>query len=201
MANANNTTRLIAAPNLPISPVQFDQRFMDQYSNVLRLFFNATTNAVNAPKPHAIFYDTTTQTNPVASAANLVTYNSVGDSHRIYLGDTPSRITVAEAGVYNFQFSAQLDKTGGGADSVYIWFRQNGIDIPNSATKVVISGPNSEVVPSWNYLVTMGAGDYFELVWSSADANVVLAAMAASAPVPEVPSIIMTVTHVSNIVV
>lgn len=201
MANVNNTTRLITPPNLPIAPVTIDQRFVDQYSNVLRLFFNATTNAINAPKPHAIFYDTTTQTNPVSSAVNLVTYNSVGDSHRIYIGDTPSRITVAEAGVYNFQFSAQLDKSGGGADTVYIWFRQNGINIPYSATKVVIDGPNSEIVPAWNYLLTMGAGDYFELVWSAADTGVVLAAVAAASPVPAVPSVIMTVTYVSNIVV
>jgi hypothetical protein len=28
------------SPNVPAAPLQYDQAFMDQYTNVLRLFFN-----------------------------------------------------------------------------------------------------------------------------------------------------------------
>jgi hypothetical protein len=30
----------IAAPNLPLAPAEWDRRFQDQYSNILRLYFN-----------------------------------------------------------------------------------------------------------------------------------------------------------------
>lgn len=36
------------APNLPIGPVEYSQRFQDQYSNVLRLYFNEIDNALAA---------------------------------------------------------------------------------------------------------------------------------------------------------
>jgi hypothetical protein len=36
------------APNLPIGPVEYSQRFQDQYSNILRLYFNEVDNALAA---------------------------------------------------------------------------------------------------------------------------------------------------------
>ena len=36
----------IAAPNLPLAPDQWDRRFQDQYSNVLRLYFNRLDNFI-----------------------------------------------------------------------------------------------------------------------------------------------------------
>ncbi len=111
---------------------------------------------------------------------------------------TASRVYVDVGGVYNFQFSAQLDKTGGGATVVYIWPRINGVNIPHSATKIVIDGPNAEIVPAWNFMLTVSGGDYFELAWQSSDTNVVILEEAASGNIPEIPSIILTVQWVSN---
>jgi hypothetical protein len=34
----------VAAPSLPLAPDQWDRRFQDQYSNVLRLYFNRLDN-------------------------------------------------------------------------------------------------------------------------------------------------------------
>ena len=47
-----------------------------------------------------------------------------------------SRLVVEESGVYNIQFSAQFHHTSGGGsgETVFVWFRKNGTDIPNSAT-------------------------------------------------------------------
>ena len=188
----------VSPPNLPVAPQEYERRYQDQFANVLRLFFNSVSNNLNAPIPYASYYDTTTQTNPVADDVNLFTYNSVISEFQVQRGKPTSKIYVANSGVYNFQFSAQLDKTGGGATVVYIWPRINGVNVPNSATKIVIDGPNAEIVPAWNFMLTVSGGDYFELAWQSSDTDVVILEEAASGNIPEIPSIILTVQWVSN---
>jgi len=188
----------IASPNLPISPATWDQRFQDQFANVLRLFFTRLTNKVNAPIPHASYYDTTTQTNPVANTVNLFTYNSVESEYQVTRGVPTSKIFFTNTGLYNIQFSAQLDKTGGGKDSIFIWPRINGVNVPDSATKVVIQGSTDEVVAAWNFLLVLKAGDYFELAWQSNDTDLVILAQSAASNYPGIPSIILTATWVSN---
>jgi hypothetical protein len=190
--------RGIAPPNLPIATNQYERNYQDQLTNVLRLFFSQIANRINSPLPHASYFDTTTQTNSGANQVNLFTYNSVESEFQITRGVPTSKIFVNDTGVYNFQFSAQLDKTGGGASVVYIWPRINGINVPNATTKVVIDGPNNEIVPAWNFVLIMEAGDYFELAWQSSDPAVVILAEAAASNYSAIPSIIMTVTWVSN---
>ena len=187
----------ITPPNLPIAPAAYEQRYQDQFANILRLFFNRITNKVNSPLPHASYFDTTTQPNPVADAVNLFTYNSVVSQYQITRSTPTSRIFVNQTGVYNFQFSAQLDKTGGSASAVYIWPRINGVNLPDSATKIVIDGPNSEIVAAWNFVLVLEANDYFELAWQSDDTDVVIPYVAASGNIPAIPSIILTVSWVS----
>ena len=188
----------IAAPNLPVAPNVYERRYQDQFSNALRLFFNNLTNEMNSPLPHGAYYDTTTQTNPVADAVNLFTYNSVTSEFQMARGKPTSKIYVNDTGLYNFQFSAQLDKSGGSATDVYIWPRVNGVNVPDSATKIVIDGPNNEVVPAWNFHLVMQAGDYFELAWQSADTDVIILAQGPASNYPGIPSIILTVNWVSN---
>lgn len=192
----------VTPPNLPIAPAAYEQRYQDQFMNVLRLFFNRITAKINAPIPHGSFYDTTTQTNPVANAVNLMKINSTynaGDGTQYAVKKDTTRIYITQSGVYNIQFSAQLDKTGGGASPVYIWIRVNGQDVTHSATKVVIDGPNSEMVAAWNWVLTLGSNDYIEIAWSSPDTNVILAEIPRSGVVPEIPSVIWTVTYVSAV--
>jgi len=202
-----SATRPIAAPNLPTAPNEYQQRYQDQLNNINRLYSNTVANAINSPYPFGSFYSTITQTNPVANTRNLMTLDSTVYNYNVSLGGattsaTPpsySRIYVANTGVYNIQFSAQADKTGGGADLLYIWLRLNGVDVAASAGKVVISGPNAEAIPAWNYVIVMNEGDYVELAWSSSDTTMVLAAVAASSPVPAIPSVIATIVWVSNL--
>jgi hypothetical protein len=190
--------RGVVPPNLPVAPTDYQVRYQDQLTNILRLFFSQMANRVNSPTAHASYFDTTTQTNPVADAVNIFTYNSVVTQQAITRGVPTSRIFVAQTGIYNFQFSAQLDKTGGSASAVYIWPRINGVNLPDSATKIVIDGPNSEIVPAWNFVLVLEANDYFELAWQSSDTNVVIPYVAATGNIPAIPSIILTVTWVSN---
>jgi hypothetical protein len=195
-------TENVVPPNLPVAPVDYQQRYQDQFANVLRLFFTRLTSKVNAPVPHGSFYDTTTQTNPVASAVNLMRLNSVyGSSNdtQYAIKKNTDRIYITQTGVYNIAFSAQLDKTGGGADNVFIWIRVNGQNVAHSATKIVIDGPNNEIVAAWNWVLTLANKDYIELAWQSPDTNVVLLAVPASGNIPEIPSVILTVTWVSAV--
>jgi len=191
--------RGITPPNLPVAPREYEQRYQDQFSNTLKLFFNTIATEINAPVGNASYFDTTTQTNPVVDEVNLFTYDSVLSEFQVQRGVPTSKIYVANTGLYNIQFSAQLDKTGGGATSVYIWPRINGQNVANSATKVVIDGPNSEIVPAWNFLLPLKTGDYFELAWQSSDIDVVILAEPESGNVPGIPSIILTVTYVSRL--
>ena len=105
-----------------------------------------------------------------------------------------SRVYVDRANVYNIQFSAQLDKSSASKGDVYIWLRYNGTDVASSATQVTLGGSNAATVAAWNFLLSMNAGDYFELMWSTNDTACVIKAATASSPVPAIPSIILTVT-------
>lgn len=192
----------VTPPNLPIAPAAYEQRYQDQFANVLRLFFNRISNKVNAPVPHGSFYDTTTQTNPVANAVNLMQINSVydaGDGTQYAIKKDTTRVYITQTGVYNIAFSAQLDKTGGSASDVFIWIRVNGQNVAHSATKIVIDGPNNEIVAAWNWVLTLKSRDYIELAWQSPDTAVVLLAAPASGNIPEIPSVILTVTWISAV--
>jgi hypothetical protein len=69
-----------------------------------------------------------------------MTFNTTDAANGVTIGSPTSRIVVAEQGVYNVQFSAQLDKTSGAAANIYIWLRKNGTNVLNTASKVAIQG-------------------------------------------------------------
>lgn len=145
-------------------------------------------------KRYGVFHSTQLQTAAAINTAYPMTLNTTDISFGVYTGTPNSRVYIDTEGFYNFQFSAQLDKTSGGTGLVFIWARVNGIDIPDSATQIRIQGNNAETVAAWNFVLQINAGDYFELVWSTDDTSCHILASAASAPVPAIPSLILTVT-------
>lgn len=145
-------------------------------------------------KRNGAFYDTTTQSAAVINTAYPITLNSITLSDGVYIGTPTSRVYVDRIGTYNFQFSLQLNKTTATAKNVFIWYRVNGANVANSASGVTLPGSSSTVVAAWNFVVELNAGDYFELVWSTDDTGCQIYAAAASAPVPAIPSVILTVT-------
>ncbi|UCH49094.1 MAG: hypothetical protein JSU95_04695, partial [Betaproteobacteria bacterium] len=140
------------------------------------------------------FYDTTTQTAAAINTAYAMTLNSTDLSFGVTIGSPTSRVYVDNAGIYNIQFSAQLDKTTGGTSITYIWLRHNGVDVVDSAGQIRIQGNNAETIAAWNYLLQMNAGDYFELMWATDDTNTQILSEVASAVHPAIPSVIITVT-------
>ena len=145
-------------------------------------------------KRYGVFHSTVTQTAAAINTAYPMTLNTTDISFGVYIGTPTSRVYIDTEGFYNFQFSAQLHKTVGGVGAIYIWARVNGVDIPDSATKIRIQGNNAETVGAWNFVLAVNAGDYFELVWSTDDTSCEILALPASAPHPAIPSLILTVT-------
>lgn len=142
------------------------------------------------------FYDTTTQTAAAANTAYAITYNTTDLSEGVRLrSPSTSEVEIDTEGVYDFQFSVQLDKISGGTARFWIWFRLNGTDIPNSASEVQIQGNDAEIFSSANLFLDLKAGDYVELMWAVSDTSVQLQYKPAAAPVPAIPSIILTVSN------
>lgn len=186
------------APNLPLSPEEYSRSVSDQLNNVLRLYFNQQDTAMQQVlvgfNVCGVFYDTQTRTAPLANTAYPIPLDTIIFQYGMYRDETiKSRIYVERDGVYNFQFSSQLDHLSGGKHVIYIWFRRNGVDVPYSASKIVIDGPDDERVAAWNYFMALSAGDYFELVMETDSTDVVLASFPATAVHPAIPSTIITV--------
>jgi hypothetical protein len=141
------------------------------------------------------FYDTTTQLGTTINTAKAITFNTTDLSNGVYIGSPTSRIYVDTPGIYNYDMSFQLDKTSGGTGEFYIWFRLNGTNVANSASYIQIQGNDAEIFSSLNYFFDLNAGDYVEIMFSVSDLSVEVAAFPAVAPVPAIPSIILTVAN------
>lgn len=148
---------------------------------------------------YGAFYSTATQTNAGVTTANVITFDTTSAASGVSLA-SGSRMTVSSAGIYNLQFSAQLDKTDAGDDVIDIWLAINGTAAVWSNTRVTLHGNNAKHVAAWNFLVDLDAGNYCELVWHSSDIDMrLLAEAAATSPTrPAVPSVIATIYKVSG---
>lgn len=274
-----------AVPNLPLGPENYDRRYQDQFSNVLRLYFNQLRNALSAlfnsqggsglSFPNGAFHQdgntvltgamTNTSTTAIQvvstagfpSAGNLLigselvsyttktattfdgtvtrgVYGSTNVSHAIGVNVTDamgvvsastarvipftstdysngvalnavdtSHIVFSVEARYNIQFSIQFFNVDSSDDIVTVWFRQNGVDVPQSAGRSAIAkktgtGPGLLIV-GWNQILDIYVNDYIELCFSSMTGNTVVASFPAqTSPVtPVSPAVILTVTFVS----
>lgn len=145
---------------------------------------------------YGAFSDTTDQFAAVVNTAYGITFNTTGLSRGVRVGSPTSRIYVDKTGVFNFQFSLQLDKSSSAVGNVYVWARVNGVDVANSATKVAVQGSTAETVAAWNFVLQLNNGSYFELMWSTDDTGCHILHEPASSPVPAIPSAILTVSEV-----
>jgi hypothetical protein len=202
-----NRYRPVVAPRLPSAPVEYNAQYQEQFMNILRLYFNQLDNLTGVligdnggrflRLPYGSFSDSTTQTAAATGTAYAVTFNTTEYSNGVAVSTPTSRILITDPGYYNFQFSLQLDKSSGATGHTYIWPRINGTNVPRSASEVAIQGTAAETIAAWNFVLEMQAGQYFELMWSVDDTNIQIKAVAAAAPVPAIPSAILTVTFVS----
>ena len=146
---------------------------------------------------YAMMYDTTNHVAAAPNTAYAITFNTTAYARGIRRGSPTSRILCNRPGIYNFTFSAQLDKTSGGTANVWMWGRVNGVDIADSASRQQIQGNNAEAIMTVNFYAQMSNGDYFELMYAVDDVSVYILAETATAFAPAVPSVILTVNQVN----
>lgn len=160
-------------------------------------------NGINGLVPaYGSFRDTTTQQVDSVNTPKAMTFNQItpglnGVTANGVSVEFSSHIKVARTGTYNVQFSAQLTKTDSGNDTMDIWLRRNGVDVPISNSEITITASLRQVATS-NYIIDLAAGDYLELMYSSADiATRILAIAPGTGPTrPAGPSITVAITQV-----
>jgi hypothetical protein len=128
-----------------------------------------------------------------ANVSQSVYFDTTGPQFGVSLVDN-TKLTVANSGTYNIQFSSQL-LADTGADNTFIWFKKNGTNIAGSATQIELEN-NQENVVTVNILDTANANDYYEIAWQNTNGDAVLLYEPASGNVPSIPSVITTVTQV-----
>jgi hypothetical protein len=128
-----------------------------------------------------------------------MSFNTTDLSNGISIsGSDNSKIKFYNNGVYNIQFSAQIDKTNSSNHKLYIWLAKNGTNVAYSNTAVAIfGGSNEESVAAWNFYTQASVGDYYQLLMATTDSNVLIQAdPSPSGSIPAIPSIILTVGRV-----
>jgi hypothetical protein len=146
------------------------------------------------------FYDTTNQT----GVANSVLTMNIGNSDAWNSGvsiTSGNRISIANPGVYNIAFSAQMVKTSGNsATHAHIWLSQNGTDVPITGSQIGFPSNSVYVVAAWNFFFkTTVVNEYVQLKWeinSNVDNGVVIQSAVAVGDIPAIPGLIVTVNQV-----
>lgn len=204
-------------PDLPNPQDRYERLTVAQTNAAIRTFFLRIRNVFQAllgPRggkyintPYGAFQDTTDQT-ATANTATVMTFNTTDFANGVSVVSN-SKLTVAQAGIYNLQFSAQFQNTDSQLHDVSIWLRQDasgaGVDVAGSTG--FISVPNSHggidghIIVGWNYYVTLNANDFVEIWWSTPSTSVTIQAYAAgtSPTRPTTASVVATLTFVSNL--
>jgi hypothetical protein len=213
-----NRYRPVVQPRLPAAPPQYDAQFIEQYSNILRLYFNQLDNLTGVllgesggrfvQFPYGAFSSDQDQTT-TANTATLMTLNTTDFSNDVSIAS--SKIRVVNAGIYNLQFSAQFQNTDNAIQDISIWLRQGSgsgasTDIVGStgfvsipARKSASAGEEAHEIIGWNYYLQMAADDYVEIYWSTTLASVTIQHYAAgtSPTRPSTQSVVATLSFVS----
>jgi len=189
LATGNATTTTISDPRI------------SRDSMILLVPKSAAAFADTAP--YGAFQDSTDQTAASTTVAYPMTFNTTDFSNGVYLSNS-SRMNVRNAGIYNVQFSVQLENTDNAQHDVDIWFRKNGTNITASNSKFTVPARKSasiygHVIGAINYFVELAANDYVEIVWRAENTNLSLEQTPAeSSPTrPATPSVIATMQYVA----
>ena len=156
------------------------------------------------------FYDTTTQTAASTTTAYPILINTTAEAIDLSIqNDTssnPTLITFAVAGVYNVQYSIQFTSSDTSIHNVNVWLRKNGTtsadDVAYSNSLYAITSKhgsiNGQMIAAINYVLSLSAGDYLQLMWQTENTNVYLETIAAGTTptTPVSPAIILTACQV-----
>ena len=144
--------------------------------------------------PYARFSDTTTQVATAINTPYAVTFNTTDIAREFTRGTPTSRIIAEVSGLYLYNFTLQIASSSASKKEVWIWARKNGVDVPNSASRISITGNDEYKVVGWGFEISMMDGDYFELMRAVSDTAVSVVAPPQPSFCPAVPSATLIVT-------
>ena len=153
--------------------------------------------------PYGSFSDLTSQTATSTTAAYVMTFDTTDFALGMSLV-SGSRITVGYSGLYNFQFSSQFINTSFQIEDVSVWFRVNGVDVPNSNGEFTILNKrgftNGGLIGAFNIFLELAKDSYVEIMWRTSSLSVSMPYIApqTSPTRPATPSVICTVSYVST---
>ena len=109
-------TQLLAGPNITLSPTNGKGQVTVSATLSGSTIFNTATGSYGS------FYDTTIQTNPVANIPRSMSFDSTDITNGVSISGSASPfntyIKTTNAGIYDIQFSAQVEKTDSGTDDI-----------------------------------------------------------------------------------
>jgi hypothetical protein len=211
-----------AVPALPITKPEFSALYLNQLNNVLRLYFNLLNNAVVELNsaildletggggsilnfPYGAFSSDVSQSTTI-NTTTLLTLNTTDYANSVSIVN--SQMTVAKAGIYNLQFSVQIQNLDNAPQDVYMWLRKNGVDVVGSTGVIGMParksvGDPTHDIKGWNYFLSMNASDYVEIWWSTTNIDVTIPTYVASgSPTkPSTQSVVATMSFVSALTV
>ena len=215
MANVKQQLDVPSIPSLGFAPEGYERRYFAENNGALNGYFRkliSTLGSLFGPRggkfmnnPHGAFQDSTDQTAANTTTAYAVTFNTTDFSNGVTIASN-SRITVADSGIWNLQFSIQFTNTTNASQDVDVWFRVNGTNVANSNSRFGFAprkgaGDPYHTIAALNYFVSLNATDYVEIMWRPTDIGVQIEQYAAgtSPTRPAVPSAIVTMSFVSNL--
>jgi hypothetical protein len=215
MANLRQQLDTPPAPKLASSGELYSSALQNQNNGILNIFFIKLVNSLNSVlgirggrfinNPYGAFQDSTDQVAANTTTAYPVTFNTTDFSNGVTIASS-SRITVANDGIWNLQFSLQFTNTTNASQDVDVWFRVNGTNVPNSNSRYGLSSRKAaddpfHIIMALNYFISLNATDYVEIMWRPTNTGVSIEQYAAgtSPTRPAIPSAIVTMSFVSNI--
>jgi hypothetical protein len=170
----------------------------DQYYHLTASQYSTATN-----KAYGAFSDYTTQTLASTTASQVMTFNTTDLSNDISVVSS-SRFTVTKSAIYNFQWSGQFSSLDNAPQDVYVWIRINGTDVVGSTGVIGMEARKNLTDPyhalfGWNFVLSLTANDYVELVWGGTSTNISIKTYPAGLlPTrPSTASLVATLTQVN----
>ena len=215
MANVKQQLETPSLSPLGYPPEVYERRNLNENNGALNIFARKLTSVLGSlfgPRggkfmnnPYGAFQDSTDQTAANTTTAYAVTFNTTDFSNGVTIASN-SRITVADSGIWNLQFSIQFTNTTNASQDVDVWFRVNGTNVANSNSRFGFAprkgaGDPYHTIAALNYFVSLNATDYVEIMWRPTDIGVQIEHYAAgtSPTRPATPSAIVTMSFVSNL--
>jgi hypothetical protein len=215
MASQTQQLENPSPPAIGYATEVYERRHFNENNGSLNTYFKKLSTVLGSlfgPRggrfmnaPHGAFQDSTDQVAANTTTAYPVTFNTTDFSNGVTIA-SGSRITVADAGIWNLQFSIQFTNTTNDSQDVDVWFKVNGTNAAKSnsrfgfAPRKGASDPY-HTIAAMNYFLSLNATDYVEIMWRPTDVGVTIEQYAASASPtrPAVPSAIATMSFVSNL--